>query len=374
MAGVVAGAVLAVTACGGSEATSNDSDATVRAALEQLVSKGFPGAQAVISGPDGERVISAGVGDLGSGAAIPDHSRVRIGSNTKTFVATVVLQLVAEGKVELDAPVERYLPGVVGGKGNDGNRVTVRQLLQHTSGLPDYLGTTDPAVTNGPTQLMPTDQSLRWRHFTPEELVGIAMDMPPRFEPGTRAVYTNTNYILLGMLIDRVTGQSYQSEIDRRIVQRLGLRDTYFPTDGEVRDPHPVGYQLIDGKPVDLTTYDPSWAGSAGAMISTGADINKFFTALLNGELLPADQLREMRRTVPFDRDPGDGYGLGLIHQSVSCGKEVWGHGGSIPGFGTRNGVRADGTAVTVIINQLPETQEQADAEARAFDETVCAA
>ncbi|WP_245720002.1 serine hydrolase domain-containing protein [Nocardia uniformis] len=376
LAAVVVGAVLAGTACGPSEAAPQSSDATVREALEDLVRNGFPGAQVVISGPDGERVVTAGVGDIAGGAPIPDHALVRIGSNTKTFVATVVLQLVAEGTLDLDAPVERYLPGVIGGNGNDGNRITVRQLLQHTSGLPDYLGSGAPTADNQVVQLNPHLESVRWQQYAPEQLVGIAMTMPPQFEPGAKSVYTNTNYVLLGMLIERVTGQPYAAEIDRRIIERLGLRDTYVPADGDtgIRDPHPVGYQENDGKRVDFTALDTSWAGAAGAMVSTGADVNRFFTALLAGELLPAAQLAEMQRTVPFDRMANAGYGLGLMRQSLACGQETWGHGGSIPGFGTRNGVRADGTAVTLIVNQLPTTEEQADMEQHAYETAVCAA
>ncbi|MFI9505826.1 serine hydrolase domain-containing protein [Nocardia sp. NPDC052566] len=377
----LAGAVLAASACGEATRSSSAADpapsAAIAKALDDVVRAGFPGAQVVISGPGGQRTMTAGVGDLRTGAPIAQDAQVRIGSNTKTFVATVLLQLVAEGKVQLDAPVERYLPGVVHGNGNDGNRVTVRQLLQHTSGLPEYLASGDPSVAPDPNspQLQVDSEAVRWRHYDDAGLVRIAMSLPPRFEPGARQVYTNTNYILLGMLIERVTGQPVATEITRRVIEPLGLRATYFPAaeDTGIRDPHPVGYQETDGQRVDFTAQNTTWAGAAGAMISTGAELNKFFTALLRGELLPADQLAEMKKTVPFDRMPGGGYGLGLVRYPTAC-KEMWGHGGSIPGFETRDAVAADGTAVTLTVNQLPASQQSADVVVKAFDAIACAA
>lgn len=382
LSAVVVGAVLAAAACGGetSVARPDDSPKTappaIAAAMDQVVRNGFPGVQVVIDGPGGHRTFTAGVGDVSTRAPFPDDARVRIGSNTKTFVATVVLQLVSEGKADLDAPIERYLPGVVQGNGNDGNRITVRQLLQHTSGLPDYLGRGNG---NGidrehAEQLNPEEEALRWQHFEMADLVRNAMTMPPNFEPGAKSVYTNTNYLLLGLLIERVTGHSAADEIQRRIIEPLGLRDTYVPAAREttIRGPHVRGYHVRDGKPVDFTDFDPSWAGTAGDMVATGADLNRFFAALLAGKLLPSAQLAEMKRTVPFDRGPGAGYGLGLIHQPVPCDKEVWGHGGSIPGFETRNGVTADGTAVTVTVNQLPTSEQASDVVEGLLDAALC--
>ncbi|MFC9994655.1 serine hydrolase domain-containing protein [Nocardia sp. NPDC127526] len=389
LAGLGIVAVLAASACGAdssdatpsgvpssASATPDGAGAALTQTLDALVRNGFPGVQVVIDGPGGHRVVTKGAGDLATGAPIADDARVRIGSNTKTFVSTVVLQLVAEGKVELDAPVERYLPGVVRGNGNDGNRITVRQLLQHTSGLPEYLAGGNPEIKAAPNtpQLEVLTDAVRWRTYTPEELVRVAMSMPPQYEPGAKSVYTNTNYILLGMLIEQVTGRATAEEISTRILEPLGLRDTYTPAPGEtgIRGPHPVGYQDIDGTRVDFTEEDPSWGGTAGDMISTGADLNRFFTALLTGKLLPAAELEQMKRTVPFDREARNSYGLGLIRQNVSCGKEVWGHGGSIPGFGTHTGVAADGTAVALTVNQLPTSEATAEVVDRAFDAAFC--
>ncbi|MFD0361842.1 serine hydrolase domain-containing protein [Nocardia sp. GCM10030253] len=380
LSGMAIGAIFAATACNSATSTPAAPTAapsqSLTQAVNQVVESGFPGVQAVIDGPGGHRVLTAGVGDLQTGAPFAADAQVRIGSNTKTFVTTVILQLVAEGKVELDAPIERYLPDVVQGNGNDGNRITVRQLMQHTSGIPDYLGhgTVEGGMAAEGSQLDPTADAIRWRQYEPADLVRRAMTMPPNYEPGARAEYTNTNYIVLGMLIDKVTGQSPAAEITRRIIEPLGLRATYFPAPGDtgIRDPHPSGYHQIDGKRVDFTITDTSWAGAAGAMISTGADVNRFFIALLDGKLLPAAQLAEMQRTVPFDREPGAGYGLGLIHRPVPCGKEVWGHGGSIPGFEVRTGVAADGTAVTVTSNQLPTSRAAFDAVEKVFEIAIC--
>ncbi|WP_234390684.1 serine hydrolase domain-containing protein [Nocardia suismassiliense] len=380
---VVAGAVLAAAACGGETSVGAPDEAakttppTVAAAMDKVVRQGFPGVQVVIDGPAGHRTFTAGVGDLTTRAPFPDDARVRIGSNTKTYVATVIMQLVAEGKVDLDASIERYLPGLVQGNGNDGNRITVRQVLQHTSGVPDYLGrgAGDGITTQNSEQIDPDEETLRWQHFEMTDLVRRAMTAPPQFEPGAKSVYTNTNYLLAGLLIERVTGNPAADEIGRRILEPLGLRDTYVPAAREtgIRGPHARGYHGIDGKPVDFTDFDPSWGATAGDMIATPTDMNRFFTALLAGKLLPPAQLAEMKRTVPFDRMPGADYGLALIHRTAPCGKEVWGHGGSIPGFETRNGVTAEGTAVTVTVNQLPTTDEEADAVTGVLDAALCA-
>ncbi|MBF6330303.1 beta-lactamase family protein [Nocardia transvalensis] len=340
--------------------------AQILRALDDVVRSGAPGVQVVVTDQGHEWTATAGVGDIATGARFPDDGKVRIGSNTKSFVATVLLQLTAEGRVVLDAPVERYLPGVVRGNGIDGTRITVRNLLQHTSGLADYLDL--------PGQQVDFDQ-VRWQRFDAADLVRRAMAVPPHFEPGAKAEYSNTNYLLAGMVVERVTGQPIAAEIDRRIIQPLGLTGTYFPPPGDtgLRDPHPWGYLFRDGHRAEYTDLDPSLYGAAGAMVSTGADLNRFFTALLAGKLLPAAQVEEMRRNaVPVTNRNGRLYGLGLGHISVSCGKDVWGHGGGIPGFRTVDGVATDGRAVTVTVNQLSDSDAETAAVRKAFDAAMC--
>ncbi|QFU94721.1 serine hydrolase [Amycolatopsis sp. YIM 10] len=258
--------------------------------LDHLVRvDGVPGAQAVVSERGRGREVTSGAGDLRTGQPFPHQARIRIGSNTKTFVATVVLQLVAEDRIGLDHPVEQYLPGAVRGD----RRITVRHLLQHTSGLADYLEKVDPLDT-------------RWRYRTGDELARIAMTLPSHFDPGAKWEYSNTNYVLAGLLVERVTGTPLATELTRRIITPLGLHSTYYPLPGEtgIRGPHPRGYHEVDGERIDYTRQDPSWGGAAGAMVSTGQDLNRFFTALLSGRLLPPEQLAEMKRTVPADVFP----------------------------------------------------------------------
>ncbi|CUM44072.1 D-alanyl-D-alanine carboxypeptidase [Streptomyces venezuelae] len=190
---------------------------TVQQSLNELVRDGQPAALATVQGPDGRtRTYTAGVGDLATGAKVPRDGQVRMGSNTKTFVAVVVLQLVGEGQIALDASVDTYLPGLVRGKGNDGRRITVRQLLQHTSGLPEYGAHI-------------SDDEIAHQYFEPRDLVDIALKDKAEFRPGTKWSYSNTNYILAGLIVQKVTGRPLAEEIDRRIVQHLGLRHTYFP-------------------------------------------------------------------------------------------------------------------------------------------------
>lgn len=326
----------------------------VASALEVLVDRhGLPGAQAVVSDRGRRWVVAAGVGDVEQRTPFPDDGRVRIGSNTKTFAATVMLQLVAEGKIDLDAPVERYLPGVVRGEGIDGNRITIRNLLQHTSGLPDFSELVDAEIRANPLA-----------QFDIGELVHRTMALPPQFQPGAKWYYCNTNYLVAGMVIEKVTASTIDREITRRIIEPLGMQATYFPERGDtvLRDPHPKGYLLVDGTRVDITRLEVSGIGAAGAMVSTGADLNTFFNALLSGQLLPPAQLAEMKKTVPLEvPGPPLGYGLGLMRRTLSCGKDSWGHGGDIDGFQTRGGVTEDGRAVTVSVNQIPADIEKID-------------
>ncbi|MBF6214039.1 beta-lactamase family protein [Nocardia puris] len=347
---------------------SDTARAAVRQVLDAAVEAGIPGVQIVVTQQGREWSTSAGVGDLATAAPFPADAHVRIGSNTKAFVAAVVLQLVAEGSVELDAPIARYLPGVVEGEGIEGDRITVRNLMQHTSGLPEYLEL---------PELQGDSDDLLTRYFDTADLVRRAMAMPARFRPGDRAEYTNTNYLVVGLLVERVTGHTIADEVARRITDPLGLRETYFPAAGDtgIRSPHPQGYEQVGGRPLDLTHFDPSWAGSAGALISTGSETNRFFTALLTGSLVAPNQLADMRADPrPLTNRPGYAYGLGLSRLPVPCELEVWGHGGSVPGFRTFNGVTPTGRAVTVIANLRPEDPAITATAQRVFDSAICVA
>ena len=340
----------------------------VRQQLGQLVGDdGFPGALAAVEGRDGRtRDLTAGVGDLRTGARVPVDGQVRIGSNTKTFVAVAVLQLVADKKVGLDTPVETYLPGLVRGQGIDGRHITVRQLLQHTSGLPNY------------TDFLDIDDSFALQHtyFEPRALLDLALAHPAVFAPGAKWSYSNTNYVVAGLLIQKVTGRPLAEVLTERVIRRAGLRHTYFPAVGEqgIRERHPQGYHPdAAGKPRDVTTLDPSWGWAAGQLVATPRDLNKFFGALLAGRLLPAAQLAQMRTTVPApEMWPGARYGLGLMSYPLSCGGLAWGHGGDIPGYETRGGVTEDGRAAAIAVTSMPATEEQAGEVLKVVDTALC--
>ncbi|MEU7018090.1 serine hydrolase domain-containing protein [Streptomyces sp. NPDC046385] len=336
----------------------------VQQALNTLVrDDGMPAVLASVQDRDGRtRTYTAGVGDLSTGSKVPKDGQVRIGSNTKTFTAVVVLQLVGEGKIRLDASVDTYLPGLVRGEGIDGRHITVRQLLQHTSGLPEYGVHVD-------------DDEIRNRYFEPRELLDIALRYKADAAPGTRWGYSNTNYILAGLIVQKVTGRPLAEEIDRRIVKRIGLRHTYFPAPGEmtIREPHPRGYHRnpADGPLRDFTEMDPSWGWAAGQLISTNSDLNRFFAALLAGRLLPAAQLAEMRTTVPAGTS-GLRYGLGLTSRPLSCGGVYWGHGGDIAGYETRGGVTEDGRAAGVAVTSIPTDEAATQHVKDAVDRALC--
>ncbi|MEU7219059.1 serine hydrolase domain-containing protein [Nocardia iowensis] len=249
-------------------------------------------------------------------------SRFRIGSITKTFVATVVLQLVDEGRIALDRPIAEQLPGMV----PDGERITVRQLLNHTSGLYDYMK--DPGMSTN-----------RWRGserfigYQPQQLLEAAFRHAPYFAPGTRFRYSNTNYIVLGTLIEHVTGSSYGDEIARRILEPLRLSHTIIPgNDPAIPAPAIRAHRTLDGgTTADVTEMNPSLDWAAGEMLSTTADLDTFLEALLSGKLTSGQSLAEMMRTVPMGM--GFHYGLGIQRFDPPCGGPVWGHGGELLGY-----------------------------------------
>jgi D-alanyl-D-alanine carboxypeptidase len=301
---------------------------------------GAPGALAQVAG---RAPITSGVADVVTGAPVDPRSRFRIGSLTKPFVATVVLQLAAERRIALDAPVERYLPGVVRGADNDGREITVRQLLQHTSGLPNVMDHLSPmTILQDPL-----------RHWGARELVELALPHPRHFRPGQGWAYSNTNYLLAGMIVERVTGRSYGTEIQRRVLVPLGLHNTFVPGDSPaIPGTHPQGYVRPGAELIDITQLNPTVAGAAGGMISSTADLNRFLAALLRGRLLPPAQLHQMLDGRPTGRTSGSKYGLGL-EWLPDCGG-IWGHAGDMLGFSVRSGATTDGRQATAMINLNP--------------------
>ncbi|MDN3294744.1 serine hydrolase domain-containing protein [Streptomyces ficellus] len=316
-----------------------------RAAIEAVVEAGVPGVLAQAQDRHGTWNGTAGVADRETGRERLPRDRYRVGSITKTFVATVVLQLEAEGRLDLDDTVDRWLPGVVRGNGHDGREITVRQLLNHTSGI--YNVTSDPgfqAKVFGPGFLQH-----RYDTWTPGQLVDLAMKHRPDFAPGTDWRYSNTNYVLAGMVIEKVTGRPYGKEVERRVLKPLGLRATSVPgTDPRMPKPSGRAYSTLMAGPHapvhDVTELNPSLAWAAGEMVSDSADLQRFVRALLKGKLLPPRQMKELTTTVPVGEDmPSGRYGLGVSVQKLSCGTEVWGHNGGIHGSGSAMVATRDG-------------------------------
>ena len=324
MLGVTSASAGALQATPNVDAVSTELDA----ALNDVVATGVPGIIVRVKDPHhAARNYAAGVDEVATGTPLRPTAQYRVGSITKTFVATIVLQLVGEGRLRLDEPVSKRLPDLL----SDGRLITVRQLLNHTSGLPDY--TEDPELFAGIVEN---------RVWKPAALVAMADKHPRLFAPGSAWKYSNTNYIVAGLLIKAVTGHSLANELQRRIFSPLGLDHTSFPvTNAPLTGYHTHGYistetiPTADGQPLDVTGYNPSHAWAAGAIVSNAEDLSDFYEALMGGRLLTPRLLREMRTTVaedPTDPNTTFRYGLGLERVSDTCGAN-WGHSGSIYGY-----------------------------------------
>ncbi|MGI5493914.1 serine hydrolase domain-containing protein [Microtetraspora malaysiensis] len=279
-----------------------------------------------------------------------------MGSNTKTFTATLVLQLVAKGKIRLDAPADDYLPEF----GLD-RRITVRMLLQHTSGVFNFTGEYYEDGTYAPG-IPATTAGQEWvdnrfKTYRPEELVRLALSKPSRFAPGTDWSYSNTNYVLARLLVEKVTGRSVAEEMQRLILGPLGLTGTMAPTtQSEISEPHAHAYYRYEEagqqKTVDVTRQNPSWISSGGDMISTTQDLHTFISALVGGKLLPAPLLAEM-----CTPEPKVGYGLGVFVQDAGeNGGTIITHNGGMAGHGALMYSTPDGSkTLTAAFNYVDD-------------------
>lgn len=346
---VVAGGTLPATAAHAASAPGSATPASTPAsaptaapdlealtqALRNTTAAGAPGAMARFTGPDGVESRVEGVRDRDTGAAMDPRARFRIGSVTKTFSTVVLLQLVDEGRIKLDEPVNAYLPGLL-----PDDRITVRHLLTHRSGLADY--------TNAMFEhTVPGFEAVRNKVFTYKELVGLSLAEPRTTEPGVAYKYSNTNFVVVGMLIEKATGKPVAKEYERRIIKPLKLKSTSYVHPGTaIKGLHAHGYLHPDeaGAPlVDSTEQTVSWAQSAGAMISSAADLSTFMSSLLGGKLLRPGTLDAMLTVTPTDTTNTRFYGLGLRRYDLSCGTKVYGHTGTVQGFYTYAFTTRDG-------------------------------
>ncbi|MCZ4120917.1 serine hydrolase domain-containing protein [Streptomyces sp. H39-S7] len=313
------------------ESPSHPDAEALRAAIAGLPDADATAALVRVAGTDGSWHGSSGVAEIGTGREALEQGRFRIGSTTKVFTAAVVLQLAAEHRIDLGAPIQEYLPGLLPGH----PPITVRQLLNHTSGLPEAHEdrTFDEAYQH------------RFDTVTPRQLVAASAAKPMEFAPGTQQHYIGVNYTLLGLLIEKTTGCSYEEQVARRVLRPLALRQTSFPgTDPRLNGPHNHGYQAVrrpDGTTElrDVTLWNVSDVWATGNLISTTADLEHFLTALFRGRVVPAEQLAEMF-TVPegiplYGSDRPAEHSAGLTRFTLRDGTVGWGKTGGLYGYNT---------------------------------------
>lgn len=272
---------------------------------------------------------AAGTADLATKRPMRATDRFRAGSIMKTFVATVTLQLVEERKLSLDAPLPAVLPAHVTARFPEADRITVRMLLNHTSGLGEYSGEAhDREIFANPG-----------RRWTVSEVLDRTAALPRAGAPGERHSYSNANYNLLGLVIERATGKSWRTAVRERVIRPLRLTRTSLPAPGTTPSGSDIahGYDDVDGRRVDLTRVDSSMAGAAGgnALLTTPKDLSRFLRALLAGKLFQREAtLTEMRTFVPATDENGlTGYGLGLQRYVLPGGVEMIGHVGGAAGY-----------------------------------------
>ncbi|MFG6194324.1 serine hydrolase domain-containing protein [Nonomuraea sp. JJY05] len=319
--------------------------------VDAIIATGASGILVQVQSGEAGQSFRAGIAEHDSHRPVPWNAYYRIGSDTKTFTAVIALQLVGEGKLALTDTVEKWLPGLIRGNGNDGRKITVKNLLRQTSGLPDYV----PQLPIGKDLTPDGYLRERFRTFTPRALVKLAMRQPPQWMPGdtdpaeeTRWAYSNTNYLLMGLIIEKVTGHPWAREIHDRILRPLGLRHTITPgTSAYVPEPTARAYSWFPGATRPTDTSILATGGPDGGLISTPGDLTTFLRALLGGRLLKPEQLAAMRQTVEakdWIAAAGTRYGLGIAWRpATGCAHGIWFHGGTNLGIVSESGVTGDG-------------------------------
>ena len=340
-----------------------------------MLAAGAPGALAVVTDA-GERrfnrALTAGYADLASKRPISALDRFRVASVTKTFAATVVLQLAAEKRLDLDRPIVAYLPA---GTLPAGWKQTTRQLLRHRGGLYDHGD--DLLARGGSDTVTNFEQHIRRTVYTPKQLVEASLGHGLQSAPGTAYLYSNTDFVLAQLAAEQVTGVPFRELLYRRILRPLGLRSTsYVVPDPRITGRHVTGYLTQDdrSKPlVDSTEQNMSWMVGAGAIISTAGDLHRFHRALLGGRLMPAAQLAQMREVLPTgSKFKKSSYGLGLKDYTLSCGVHVVGHDGVIQGFQTQLYSTPDARRQLVVFGNASNNGAVYDAELGALEPVFC--
>jgi D-alanyl-D-alanine carboxypeptidase len=349
---ILAAIVAAAVAVGAAGAATTPS--ALQQDVDALVAAGAPGVILLVRDGNKTTRLTAGVAEIATSTPMQATDRYRIASLTKTYVATVVLQLVAEGKLRLNDTVERWLPRLV----PNGRKITIRQLLNHTSGLADH--ERDPDV------LAPYLKGDLGYYWSPTRLVEIAASRPRRFPPGATKVasYSSTNYVIVGLIVERATGNKIETELARRIFRPLHLKATSYPTRGtQLPSPYAHGYFILGQPPLtDLSAFSPSLSGAAGAIVSTVDDVAAFYRALLSGRLLEPEQLATMKTTlVNPGADLHQRMGYGLERFPASCGV-AWGHSGSFPGYWGHAWSSANGQRQAVLMVNIDPSAVQPQA------------
>ncbi|MGW0706168.1 serine hydrolase domain-containing protein [Streptomyces sp. NPDC002643] len=295
----------------------------LRTSLRTALSQGAPGAFARIDDNGKALHLAEGVADRVSERALGTGDRIRVGSVTKTFSAVVLLQLVDEGKLKLDSPVNTHLPGLVD------QRITVRHVLSHRSGLYDHANTLFTPSVQG-------FEKVRNKVYTYRQLMDMSLAKPLTNKPGATYAYSNANFVVAGMLIEEITKKPVATAYQNRIIKPLKLTETFYVhPENTIPGKFSRGYMTADssGRKIDSTEQTVSWAQSAGALVSSAKDLNKFLTALMKGKLTSSAQLKQMLTWTPVNSTQA--YGLGLRRRDLSCGISVYGHTGTVQGYYT---------------------------------------
>jgi D-alanyl-D-alanine carboxypeptidase len=333
------------------------SDSELQRAAERLVATSEIPAVITLVEKDGRRtVVAAGEADLRSHRAARPDDRFWVGSVTKSFVATVVVQLVAERKLRLDDTMDQLLPG----RFREGKQIRLRHLLNHTSGIPEYmqLEPWSSAVAGNPRVVIPA-----------RRLVSAAARAPLEFRPGSQTAYSNTNYLVLGEILERLTGRRVSELLRERIFEPLGLTATAFePSRHALGDDQMHGYDITGTTPRDVSLHRLGGPWADGAVVSNARDLVVFFGALLRGELVSPALVAEMLKVVPRSH----GNGLGIFKLGSPCGRWFYGNTGGTPGYLTFAAGSRDGRRVYVMALNGVDPNAMETIAGSYLDELLC--